>query len=192
MNELLHDAAEAQGLRRRISELEKMVYVPGMRKCAKCGFVLISTNLHVSHGTFSANDQPEPCPNGCGPLWRVSERDAGNKMVDRCDHLADEIKRLTTALAVTAEEGRTEIARLEQKCADLEAERNYDSRAADARLIAATGSFVASLRDAYTALAFAHRRIHSLPRSQDTELARDIEKVRAGIERAMKEAGITP
>ena len=39
-----------------------------------------------------------------------------------------------------------------------------------------------ALKDAYVVLAFAFNRIHVLPRSRDTELASDIEKVRARIE----------
>ena len=41
------------------------------------------------------------------------------------------------------------------------------------------------LKDAYTVLAFAFNRIHSLPRSRDTELANDIGRVRKNIERVL-------
>lgn len=62
-----------------IERLEKLVYVLGHWKCAKCGFYLVSTNMHVPSGAFSANNEPQQCANGCGPMWRVTERDAGNQ-----------------------------------------------------------------------------------------------------------------
>lgn len=70
-----------------IKRLEKLVYVPGVLMCAKCKFQQVSINLHVNTGQRSANNSPQQCPNGCGPLWRVTERDAGNEMVDRCEAL---------------------------------------------------------------------------------------------------------
>lgn len=48
-------------------------YVPGVMHCAKCNFRLVRTKLNVSQGTTSAGDnETEPCPNGCGPLWPVT------------------------------------------------------------------------------------------------------------------------
>lgn len=44
--------------------------IPGCMKCAKCGFGLVRTTLCVGSGTaFAGNNETEPCPNGCGPLW---------------------------------------------------------------------------------------------------------------------------
>lgn len=63
--------SEAQG---RIGELEKLVYVPGVFKCQRCECVTVSTSLHVNIGTMSANNDPQQCPNNCGPMWRVTER----------------------------------------------------------------------------------------------------------------------
>jgi len=98
--------AGAEAMRER-DRLAKLVYVPGMRKCAKCGCVLITTNLHVDTGGFSANNEPQACPNGCGPMWPVTERDAGNEMVDRMETVARErgelretVKALRKALPV--------------------------------------------------------------------------------------------
>ena len=78
--------------------LEKLVYVPGAWKCAKCRCGVISNTLHVNTGGISANNEPQECPNGCGPMWRVTERDAGNEMCDRLDALTDE-KRANAAYA---------------------------------------------------------------------------------------------
>ena len=80
-----YDALQAQN-----AELERKVYVPGLWRCAKCEFEIVSTNLHASTGNFSANNSPQQCANGCGPMWRVTERDAGNRMVDRYDALREQ------------------------------------------------------------------------------------------------------
>lgn len=72
-------------LRNEVARLEKLVYVPGLFKCEKCKFSLISTTLNVSTGQACANNVSESCPNGCGPLRRVTEREAGNESVDRLD-----------------------------------------------------------------------------------------------------------
>ena len=45
-----------------------------------------------------------------------------------------------------------------------------------------------ALVSAYSILSFAFRRIHSLPRSRDTELAADIGKIRAQIENVLGES----
>ena len=65
--------------------LEKLVYVPGVFSCAKCRVVLVSTTMHAHTGLMKANTEPQKCPNGCGPLWRRTERDAGNELCDRLE-----------------------------------------------------------------------------------------------------------
>ncbi len=67
--------------------LKKLVYVPGLWRCAKCKFSRQSMNLHAVTGTISAKADAttEPCPNGCGPLWPVTERLAGNDLCDRLE-----------------------------------------------------------------------------------------------------------
>lgn len=85
---------------------------------------------------------------------------------------ADEIERLSTALA------QAESALL----------------AADAQIAALTADGEAArglLAKAYTVMAFAFNRIHALPKSRDTELAHDIGKVRAEIE-AWQRRSATP
>lgn len=70
-------------LQREIERFEKLVYVPGLWKCAKCKCTTVCSNIHVDTGGFSANNSPQQCPNECGPMWRVTERDAGNELIDR-------------------------------------------------------------------------------------------------------------
>lgn len=69
-------------LRAEVERLEKLVYVPGVWRCAKCNFRLISSHLNARNGTFTANNAPgEKCPNCDCSMWRVTERDAGNDPV---------------------------------------------------------------------------------------------------------------
>lgn len=47
--------------------------VPGVMRCAKCGFEVVRKILHVNSGTIGPGDsKTEPCPNECGPLWPVT------------------------------------------------------------------------------------------------------------------------
>ena len=54
--------------------------VPGVMHCAKCKFQLNRVTLCVSDGNaYAGNNETEPCPNGCGPLWPVTwEQEARN------------------------------------------------------------------------------------------------------------------
>lgn len=63
----------------------RLAYVPGLWKCAKCKFSLTARVLYVQSGTVGANERPQDCANGCGPMWRVTERDAGNELCDRLE-----------------------------------------------------------------------------------------------------------
>lgn len=86
--------AELRAAQAEIERLAKLIYVPGLLKCKKCGFALIKTNLHVQDGSLSADNSPDRCPNDGSPMWRVSERDAGNEMVDRCEALTAELSKM--------------------------------------------------------------------------------------------------
>jgi hypothetical protein len=87
--------------RTEIERLKSLVYVPGLWRCAKCNFSLVQANLNAKDGTVTARDKPgDKCPNCDSPLWRVTERDAGNEMVDRAEEL---LKRATDAEALLTE-----------------------------------------------------------------------------------------
>lgn len=69
------------------------IYIPGIFRCAKCDLDLVSTNLHVPGGGMSANDKPQRCPNGCGPLWRVTYKEhyhRGDETIDRLHDMCGE------------------------------------------------------------------------------------------------------
>ena len=57
------------------ARLEELAYVPGAWRCPKCSLRLIAQTLHMQDGGMSANNQPQACANGCGPMWRVTERE---------------------------------------------------------------------------------------------------------------------
>lgn len=101
---------ELDRLRAEVERLESLVYVPGLWKCAKCGCAVVSSTLSATTGQVKADDKPQDCPNGCGPMWRRTEREAGNELADRLDASADEANRL-----------RAELARVEAACGEMRA-----------------------------------------------------------------------
>lgn len=88
---------------KRAEKAEEMAFVPGRWRCAKCALVLTSTNLHVADGGMSANNEPHVCPNNCGPMWRVSERDerkeAQRSFIDLHEKSTRETARADAAVA---------------------------------------------------------------------------------------------
>jgi hypothetical protein len=56
-----------------VTRLKKDLLIPGVQRCAKCTFRRNSMVMSAQTGTISAAEaKPEPCPNGCGPLWPVT------------------------------------------------------------------------------------------------------------------------
>lgn len=95
--------AKLEAERARAEKGEEMAFVPGRWRCAKCALVLTSTNLHVADGGMSANNEPHVCPNNCGPMWRVSERDerkeAQRSFIDLHEKSTRETARADAAVA---------------------------------------------------------------------------------------------
>lgn len=52
--------------------MDDKLYIPGEHECAKCKLTLLSSNLYVGDGSIGPNKEPQQCPNGCGPMWRVT------------------------------------------------------------------------------------------------------------------------
>lgn len=99
-----------------LERLEKMVYVPGQWRCAKCEFRLTQSNLYAASGT--ARDQPgDKCPNCNGPLWRVSAMDDSYEAFKCADGVFERVERLRLAM---------------QEATDLLAERKQGSPARSA------------------------------------------------------------
>lgn len=71
---LVGTSKQLEELERRLREGNEVV--PGLMKCTRCVFTLTRRNLNVNVGTVTAgNSEPEPCPNGCGPLVPVTWRE---------------------------------------------------------------------------------------------------------------------
>ena len=78
-----------------VRRLEKLVYVPGRWRCAKCNFSLTQSNLYVESGAVGPRDEAgDKCPNCHGPLWRVSAMDERNEAFKTANDMFDEVERL--------------------------------------------------------------------------------------------------
>lgn len=98
---------ERRRLASRVAELEALVYVPGLWRCPKCKFQLVQAVLSASTGTVHSHDKTgEKCPNCASPLWRVTERQAGNDMVDRCEQAVLRGRDLQAALQAVVDQVR--------------------------------------------------------------------------------------
>lgn len=76
------DVATPEGAQGAVEE--RLVYVPGMWRCAKCEFTLIQSNLNSITGSITArNDTGDKCPNCACGLWRVTYRDAYAELMNR-------------------------------------------------------------------------------------------------------------
>jgi hypothetical protein len=85
--------------------------------CAKCNFQLIKSVLNMHSGTVTAGDSnPELCPNGCGPLWRVSWEKYAN------DHYEDGVK---TFEKLRATEAELEAARKQEPAVLIEGKKIF-------------------------------------------------------------------
>jgi hypothetical protein len=74
-----------------IARLEEMVYVPGLWRCTKCDCRTMRHEVRVADGAFRGLNDPQQCPNGCGPMWRVTERDAGNDLAEKVGQMGAQI-----------------------------------------------------------------------------------------------------
>jgi len=115
-------------LRREIERLEGLVYSPGNYICGGCQFVLTSQTLNMGDGTVTANEVQEPCPNGCGLMRRLTEREradmnakGADQQAERAFNAENELAALRPALAdKPTGEGDTDLSTLEQVAGDLE------------------------------------------------------------------------
>jgi uncharacterized protein YhaN len=106
-----HGREEVASLKAQLAAVEKerdearaMAYVPGLRECAKCGCTLVTTTIHVPSGNLSVDRKPKDCPNGCGPTWPVTERQAANAAIKREDAALLRANELAPRVAVAEAE----------------------------------------------------------------------------------------
>jgi len=62
------------------------LYVPGLWRCAKCGFHLVQANLNARDGSVTHRDAPgDKCPNDGAPLWRVTWKEQAQELGARLE-----------------------------------------------------------------------------------------------------------
>lgn len=95
-------AVENRRLSAELADAKSKLYVPGRWRCPKCNFGLSQFKLRAFDGAIGVSDTPgEKCPNCDTPLWRVTEREAGDELADRC---REYLQRATEAEAQLAAE----------------------------------------------------------------------------------------
>lgn len=84
-----------------IATLRRGQFVPGVMHCAKCKFQLTKKHLCMGSGTIRAGDnKTEPCPNGCGPLWPVTWKQADEENQEIIGRLCDESRELRAEIEI--------------------------------------------------------------------------------------------
>jgi len=70
---------------------EEMVdkWASGHFECPKCKCYLVSNILSYKQGATFANNEPQRCPNECGPMWRVTWKDYAMRMSDSQEKLLE-------------------------------------------------------------------------------------------------------
>jgi hypothetical protein len=92
--------------------------VPGVMHCARCKFRLQRVNLYVNVGAVGAGDNDtEPCPNGCGPLWPVTWEQEAREGYKLAEDLFERAKRAEDALRelVALKDIKDECVRVRQR-----------------------------------------------------------------------------
>lgn len=90
----IEECAEGDRLEAEVARLAKLVFVPGLWKCASCKCTVVQTEISAETGIMRAGNSSTICPNECGPMWRVTERDAGNDLCASLEKSCDENKAL--------------------------------------------------------------------------------------------------
>lgn len=92
-NEMSHiEACQHCFKRGYIFAEQKLKYVPGHLECKKCGCLLISKTMYMKSGTIGMNNKPETCPNGCGPMWKVTWQDHSKKLAEQAEKMFEKIR----------------------------------------------------------------------------------------------------
>ncbi len=82
------------------------IHVPGLWGCAKCGFVLMQSNLNMGDGSITARDAPgDKCPNDGAPLWRVTWKQQAKEMGERAEEFLERAVKAEKDLAALKSQG---------------------------------------------------------------------------------------
>jgi hypothetical protein len=100
-----------------IATLRSGQFIPGVMHCAKCNFQLTKRVLCIGSGTIGAGDnKTEPCPNGCGPLWPVTWKQADDENQEIIGRLCDENRELRAELEALKKPGLRLVTGFNTKC----------------------------------------------------------------------------
>lgn len=113
----------------------------------------------------------------------VASEDQPGGEADECDDAMLDAATALESLSRQLNEAEAKMILQEKQFQDF-AERSADDA------IARQNKSTALLRQSYTTLAFAFKRLHESSRSRDGELCLDFQKVRAEIEKHFKEIGV--
>lgn len=81
-----------QGIESEKAVQEAKQYVPGLFRCAKCDLSLVASTLYLKSGGVGPNNSPQQCPNGCGPMWRVTWEQNSRELAKTIDNLVTELQ----------------------------------------------------------------------------------------------------
>ena len=127
-----------------IRRLAKLVYVPGQWTCRGCALNLTATLLCERDGSAGPDNQPQSCPNGCGPMQRVTEREMRKRAEDDVEIAIERSEKAETELEVLCVELKGE----QERSRHLLEERNTWMERAGALLVQLNGQ-----RDQFIGLA---------------------------------------
>jgi len=103
----------------RNAKLESSGTAPGILRCTECSYVLTKNIISVTADTITTvKSEPEPCPNGCGPLQPVTW------------------KALAIQLMATTKQGVSDLLEANRRIAELE-----PIRAAAEKLVRCKGRY---------------------------------------------------
>lgn len=97
--------ADRRELVAEVERLKDQVYAPGEWRCAKCSLRL--TAKVIASSGLGMDEKPQQCPNDCGPMWRVTEREYADQVGRAAEQL---LERATAAEAALAAEDWRPIA----------------------------------------------------------------------------------
>lgn len=65
-------------------KMQEAQFVPGLFKCVKCNVAVNCQNLYIQGvmaGQTGPNNDPQTCPNECGPMWKVTWREKAEMLM---------------------------------------------------------------------------------------------------------------
>ncbi len=129
------DLEEVCRLREEAGSLRGQVFAAGQFSCRACALNLTATLLCEQDGSTGPDNQPQSCPNGCGPMQRVTEREMRKRAEDDVEIAIDRAEKAETELEVL----RVELKGEQERSRHLLEQSNMWQERANAYLIQLRG-----------------------------------------------------